>query len=246
MKTDEAVTTHRLTWRRLLWRAALANLVLMLAAGMIMRDREALAFAGLFAVALAMLGLRGGIAGAVMIGVLALNAAAWMAPAAASNVVNREQLLDVVIPASLAVISLTASVAAVVSIVKRRHPDADGRAVRIVAQTALAVFVLAAGAATIQRGQAEAPRPGDVVVQMHSARFSAGALSAPAGEITVAIENKDLFWHTFTIDALGVDVGVPTRGERRVTFDAAPGTYEFYCAIPGHTLAGMKGTLTVG
>ena len=32
---------------------------------------------------------------------------------------------------------------------------------------------------------------------------------------------------------------------QQVTFTAAPGTYRFYCAIPGHTALGMAGTLTV-
>jgi uncharacterized cupredoxin-like copper-binding protein len=30
-----------------------------------------------------------------------------------------------------------------------------------------------------------------------------------------------------------------------VTANLKPGTYEFYCSVPGHEQAGMKGTLTV-
>ena len=30
-----------------------------------------------------------------------------------------------------------------------------------------------------------------------------------------------------------------------VAFFAKPGTYTFFCAIPGHEAAGMKGTITV-
>ena len=51
---------------------------------------------------------------------------------------------------------------------------------------------------------------------------------------------------TFTIDALHVNVDVPIGANRRVTFSAAPGRYEFYCRVPGHKAAGMKGTLIVG
>jgi plastocyanin len=39
---------------------------------------------------------------------------------------------------------------------------------------------------------------------------------------------------------------VPVGGERRITFSAEPGSYEFYCRVPGHRQAGMVGTLRVG
>jgi uncharacterized cupredoxin-like copper-binding protein len=38
---------------------------------------------------------------------------------------------------------------------------------------------------------------------------------------------------------------VPVGSDRQVTFNAPPGTYTFYCAIPGHRQAGMVGTITV-
>lgn len=64
------------------------------------------------------------------------------------------------------------------------------------------------------------------------------------GEITVSVTNNDPFWHTFTIDELGVDLAVPVRAQRAVTFDAPPGNYPFYCRIPGHEVP-MTGTLGV-
>jgi len=238
-------TGQRLTWRRLLLGMGAANVVILLVLGFASGDREALSYAGVSAAAVALLALRGGVAGIVMVGVLAVNTAAWMVPAAAVNVARREQLLDIMIPASLAVISVTGAIAAVASLSFRRDPDADGRAVRIVAQVAIAVFVLAAGAATATR-PAAAILAGDTVIRMHSASFSPEQLELAAGTVTLGVENKDLFWHIFTIDELGVDVGLPTRAERPVTFQAEPGIYEFFCAVPGHRLLGMEGTLTVG
>ena len=70
-------------------------------------------------------------------------------------------------------------------------------------------------------------------------------LRAGAGRVTVAVRNRDLFWHTFTIDRLGVEVRSPVGRLRTATFEARPGRYSFYCAIPGHATLGMRGTLTV-
>jgi plastocyanin len=75
--------------------------------------------------------------------------------------------------------------------------------------------------------------------------FATTSLGAHPGPVTVSLTNHDLFWHTFTIESLGVNVDVPVGGTRSVTFTAAPGTYTFTCAIPGHAAAGMRGTLVV-
>lgn len=36
-----------------------------------------------------------------------------------------------------------------------------------------------------------------------------------------------------------------TGGSKAVTLTLKPGTYTFYCTVPGHRQAGMEGTLTV-
>ena len=55
--------------------------------------------------------------------------------------------------------------------------------------------------------------------------------------------------HNFAIKGNGVKDGPsPTvfGGKTApLTVTLKPGTYEYYCAIPGHEQAGMKGTLTV-
>ena len=50
---------------------------------------------------------------------------------------------------------------------------------------------------------------------------------------------------TFTIDELHVDLEAPLGGTREITFDAQAGAYRFYCRVPAHAAAGMRGTLTV-
>jgi uncharacterized cupredoxin-like copper-binding protein len=36
-----------------------------------------------------------------------------------------------------------------------------------------------------------------------------------------------------------------TGGSRTLTIKLKPGTYTFYCSVPGHRQAGMEGTLKI-
>jgi plastocyanin len=90
----------------------------------------------------------------------------------------------------------------------------------------------------------EAP-PGALLVETRNIAFVPARLTARGGEVTVAVRNRDLFWHTFTIDRLNLDLRVPVGRLRTATVDARPGTYRFHCRIPGHTRLGMRGALTV-
>jgi len=65
------------------------------------------------------------------------------------------------------------------------------------------------------------------------------------GQVSVTLNNTDQIPHDFTIDALGVKYTVDAGSSVTETFEAKPGVYDFYCSIPGHADAGMKGTLTV-
>jgi uncharacterized cupredoxin-like copper-binding protein len=62
--------------------------------------------------------------------------------------------------------------------------------------------------------------------------------------VTISLPNKGVTLHNFSIDALNVDVDLPVGATEEVTLTAAPGTYEYYCNVPGHKAAGMVGTLT--
>jgi len=236
-----------ITWRHLLRYAAIADLLVMAIVGIAVRDKEALAFAAAILVGILFLRIRSGIAGVIMIGVLSLDAAVFMLPAAASNSTHRGRFVDLLIPLSLAVISASGALAAVGSVFRHRLPETSGRAAAVVLQATIAVFIVALIAGTISQrtSKAEVARAGDITVEMRNTAFLQKTLSAQGGSLSVAVSNHDLFWHTFTIDALHVNVDVPIGANRRVTFNAPPGRYEFYCRVPGHRAAGMHGILTV-
>lgn len=73
-------------------------------------------------------------------------------------------------------------------------------------------------------------------------------LSAPAGRITIDFTNASPLMHNMTI-AQGAKVlaATPTfqGGTKTLTLNLKPGTYVFYCSVPGHRAAGMEGKLTV-
>ena len=78
--------------------------------------------------------------------------------------------------------------------------------------------------------------------------FQKDELTAPAGEITLVMENPASIEHNIGVKGDGIDEQgeVVGQGETsRVTVTLEPGEYEFYCSVPGHEAAGMKGTLTV-
>jgi uncharacterized cupredoxin-like copper-binding protein len=79
-------------------------------------------------------------------------------------------------------------------------------------------------------------------------RFTRKDLSAKAGTVTISFANASPLPHNVTI-AQGTTVlgATPTfqGGTKTLTLKLAPGTYTFYCSVPGHRQAGMEGKLTV-
>jgi plastocyanin len=110
---------------------------------------------------------------------------------------------------------------------------------------ALAVLAVVASA-VLRLGVPDAvAQAGDLTVESQGLTFTTTSLRASAGTVAVAYANPDPGSHTFTIDALGVDLVVPGGTTGRAQFDAPAGTYRFYCAVPAHRPT-MHGTLTVG
>jgi uncharacterized cupredoxin-like copper-binding protein len=73
-------------------------------------------------------------------------------------------------------------------------------------------------------------------------------LTAKAGTVTVQLTNKSPIEHDVAIAQGSTVLGqtpVFTGGSKSVTVKLKPGTYKFFCTVPGHRQAGMEGTLTV-
>jgi plastocyanin len=79
--------------------------------------------------------------------------------------------------------------------------------------------------------------------------YNTKSLTAKAGKVTVSFKNMSSLMHNVTIESSsGSQVGAtPTfsGATKSVTLDLKPGTYKFFCSVPGHRQAGMEGTLTV-
>jgi len=80
-------------------------------------------------------------------------------------------------------------------------------------------------------------------------KYNTPSLTAKAGAVTIAFANMAPLAHNVTVaSSSGAVVGAtPTfqGATKTLSLNLKPGTYKFYCTVPGHRAAGMEGTLTV-
>ena len=77
--------------------------------------------------------------------------------------------------------------------------------------------------------------------------FKPDDIEAPAGILAIDLKNTESGYHTFVIRGIPLfELEVTGAGDTDVSkVQLSPKKYEFYCTVPGHAEAGMKGTLTV-
>ena len=120
--------------------------------------------------------------------------------------------------------------------------------VAAVAVTAAAV----AGTAATQVASGAPNRPAATTKKLSASktklRFSVSTIRVRHGKVTLKMSNPSSLPHAIAVDGHGVDKDGKTvrkGGTSTVTVSLKKGTYTFYCPVPGHRAAGMKGKLIV-
>jgi plastocyanin len=79
--------------------------------------------------------------------------------------------------------------------------------------------------------------------------FTTKHATAKAGQVSIEFENPQELQHNVAIEnSSGEKLGeteLVEKGKATATVNLKPGTYTFFCTVPGHRQAGMEGTLTV-
>ncbi|HVO55758.1 MAG TPA: plastocyanin/azurin family copper-binding protein [Solirubrobacterales bacterium] len=79
--------------------------------------------------------------------------------------------------------------------------------------------------------------------------YASDTATAEAGNVTVDFSNGQSVPHDVAIETMNGEVLGETEtiaeGEDSTEIELKPGTYKFFCTVPGHREAGMEGTLTV-
>jgi plastocyanin len=80
-------------------------------------------------------------------------------------------------------------------------------------------------------------------------KYDASSLTAKAGKVSIDFTNMAPIEHNVTVESASHAIlgATPTfnGGSKTLTLTLKPGTYKFFCSVPGHRMAGMEGTLVV-
>ncbi len=82
-----------------------------------------------------------------------------------------------------------------------------------------------------------------------SLAFTSKKMTAKAGSVTVDFTNPQPLMHDVAIENSSGETVAQTNtiaeGSDSTTANLKPGTYHYYCTVPGHREAGMEGVLVV-
>jgi plastocyanin len=150
---------------------------------------------------------------------------------------------------------LVTVVAGVAAISYGDRQVAEGRAPRWLRGFLIGVTTFAFGAtlvAMIPQAEAAAGVSPETLAQLPALRtahyqFDQPEIRAKVGQtVALRLENNDAGAHSFDINDFNVHAPMPAGKPALALFTPSqPGTYTFYCGIPGHMEAGMVGKLIV-
>jgi plastocyanin len=113
----------------------------------------------------------------------------------------------------------------------------------------VAVAAVAAGGAAATQASGAPARPAAATLHLSASTnklaFNVKSLSAKHGKVTLVMANPSSLQHGVAIQGHAVGKVVGKGRTSTITVTLKKGTYTFYCPVPGHRAAGMKGTLTV-
>lgn len=154
-----------------------------------------------------------------------------------------------------ALIALTSCIASIVA--KRRGHYTTGaergerRAIRVATAIAGVLALVSALVTIASRSTVSDATGAEATSVLEDFEFVPKTYSV-AGGSQILVKNNDPFLHTFTVDALGIDVRLSPGSSKLVSIPATPGTYVLYCEPhgdptpeSGESEDSMNGTLTV-
>lgn len=122
---------------------------------------------------------------------------------------------------------------------------------KVVALSALAVLGLAAcgggGDGTSAGDADEDPGNGSASVSLVAKEFefTPSDITVDAPSFSLELRNEGAIEHDFSVEDTDVKIFAKAAETATGEIEMEPGTYTFFCSIPGHREGGMEGTLTV-
>lgn len=98
-------------------------------------------------------------------------------------------------------------------------------------------------------GSADSEEAGvkEITVESNGLNFTPNTITVRQGDKVKLTYKNNMGRHDWNLDEFNADTGMINAGQSKtIEFTASKkGTFEYYCSVPGHREAGMKGTFIV-